>query len=219
MGEAENPRQNRERPDGLRADLDRGDEPMSHPRILAFAGSTRTESLNKKLCAIAARAVEQAGAQLTTVDLRDYAMPLYDGDLEAESGLPERAKALKELMKAQDGFVIVSPEYNSSIPGVLKNTIDWVSRPEPDEPPLAAFNGKVAALMSASPSALGGLRGLFALRAVMQNIGVIVVPELVTVKGAPDAFDESGELREESLRDRVTAVAERLVELAGRVRG
>jgi NAD(P)H-dependent FMN reductase len=192
---------------------------MANPSILAFAGSTRRDSLNKKLCALAARAAEQAGAEVTTIDLRDYEMPLYDGDLEAATGLPERAKALKELMKRQHGFLVVSPEYNSSIPGVLKNAIDWVSRPEPDEPRLAAFDGKVAALMSASPSALGGLRGLFALRSVMQNIGVIVVPELVTVKGAPDAFDESGELREESLRQRVTAVAERLVELAGRVRG
>jgi NAD(P)H-dependent FMN reductase len=191
---------------------------MTTARILALAGSTRTDSLNKKLCGVAAAAAARAGAELTVVDLRDHAMPLYDGDLEAEAGLPDGARTLKELMKAADGFVIVSPEYNSSLPAVLKNAIDWVSRPQPDEPRLAAFSGKVAALMSASPSPLGGLRGLFALRSVLQNIGVTVVPELVTVKQAHEAFDDEGNLVDEGLRQRVEDVANRLVDLSARLR-
>lgn len=187
-------------------------------RVLALAGSTRRDSLNKKLLAIAATAVEKSGAEVKRVDLRDFPMPLYDGDLEAESGVPEAARALKEKMKASDGLLIASPEYNSSIPAVLKNTIDWVSRPQPDEPRLAAFDGKVAALMSASPSPLGGLRGLFALRSVMQNIGVTVVPDLVTVKAAGDAFDGAGQLIDAGLAERVGRVAARLVRMAERLR-
>ena len=121
------------------------------PKILAFAGSTRTESFNKKLIKIGVEGARTAGAEVTLIDLRDFPMPLYDGDLEAASGIPEHGKRLKKLFVEHDGLLISSPEYNSSIPGVLKNAIDWVSRPEPNEPPLVAFGGKVAALMSASP--------------------------------------------------------------------
>src|SRR5580692_8132341 len=117
------------------------------PKILAFAGSTRKESFNKKLVKIAADAAKSAGAQVTYVDLRDLPMPLYDGDLEAEQGIPENAKKLKALMVAHDGFLISAPEYNSSITGVLKNTIDWTSRPSLAE----CYKGKVATLMSTSP--------------------------------------------------------------------
>src|SRR2546422_11581460 len=135
------------------------------PKILAFAGSTRTESFNKKLIKIAAQGARNAGAEVTLVDLRDLPMPLYDGDLEANSGLPENAKKFKELMFANNGLLISSPEYNSSFSGVLKNAIDWASREATDdEKPLACFVGKVAVLMSASPGALGGLRGLVQLR-------------------------------------------------------
>src|SRR5262249_29719722 len=104
------------------------------PRILAFAGSTRRDSFNKKLAGIAADGARAAGAEVTFIDLRDYPLPLYDGDLEAEKGLPEQAQRLKKLFLDHDGLLISSPEYNSSISGVLKNTIDWVSRPVPGEP-------------------------------------------------------------------------------------
>ncbi|MCE9518722.1 MAG: NAD(P)H-dependent oxidoreductase, partial [Verrucomicrobia bacterium] len=133
---------------------------MSKPKILAFAGSTRAGSFNKKLIRIAADAARAAGAEVTLIDLRDYPLPLFDGDLEDENGLPENAKKLKALMRESDGFLISSPEYNSSITAVLKNAIDWASRQETDdEPSLVAFRGKAAVLMSASPGALGGLRG------------------------------------------------------------
>ena len=146
------------------------------PKILAFAGSTRTDSLNKKLVKIAANGAKNVGAEVTFIDLRDYPMPLYDGDLEAKEGLPPNALKLKEIFWQHQGFLIASPEYNSSYSGVLKNTIDWLSRPaSSDEPGLSCFVGRVAAIMSTSPGALGGLRGLAALRQLLENIQVIVL--------------------------------------------
>src|SRR5262245_60812982 len=164
------------------------------PKILAFAGSTREGSFNKKLVRIAAAGARAAGAEVSTLDLRDLPLPLYDGDLEARDGLPENAKKLKELMVAHQGFLISSPEYNSSVTGVLKNAIDWASRPAPGEPSLVAFTGKAAALMSASPGALGGLRGLVHLRAILSNINVLVLPDQVAVPLAGEAFVDDGTL-------------------------
>ena len=151
---------------------------MSEPvKILAFAGSTRRDSWNKKLLHIAIQSARSAGAQVTLIDLKDFPLPLYDGDLEATAGVPENALKLKELFKSHQGLLLACPEYNSSITAVLKNTLDWVSRPVPDEPPLAAFKGKVVTLISASPGALGGLRGLVHVRAILGNIGCIVLPD------------------------------------------
>ena len=124
---------------------------MSQPKILAFAGSTRTGSFNKKLAKIAAAGATAAGAQVTYVDLRDFPMPLYDGDLEAKEGLPPNALKFKKLMLEHRGLLIAAPEYNSGITGVLKNTLDWASRDAPGESALACFDKKVAVLMSASP--------------------------------------------------------------------
>ena len=147
------------------------------PRILAFAGSLRRESFNKKLVPIAAKGARDAGAEVTLIDLADFPLPLFDQDLEARQGMPENGKKLKQLFIDHDGLLIASPEYNSSITAVLKNTIDWVSRPAPDEPSLVAFRSKVATLMSASPGALGGLRRLVHVRSILGNIGVIVLPD------------------------------------------
>src|SRR5688500_15705787 len=118
------------------------------PKILAFAGSTRVESYNKKLVRIAIEGARAAGAEVTHIDLRDLPLPVFDEDLESSSGLPENARKLKELFLNHQGLLISAPEYNSSITGVLKNTLDWVSRPASGEASLAAFAGKVAALMS-----------------------------------------------------------------------
>ena len=138
---------------------------MAAPRILAFAGSLRKDSFNKKLVKIAAEGALSAGAEVTVIDLKEFSLPVYDGDLEEAEGLPAGAKKLKQLFLEHHGLLISSPEYNSSIPGGLKNMIDWVSRTETeDEPPLACFNKKVAAIMSASPGGLGGLRALVPLR-------------------------------------------------------
>jgi NAD(P)H-dependent FMN reductase len=163
-------------------------------RILAFAGSTRRESFNKKLVPIAAKGARDAGAEVTMIDLRDFSLPVFDQDLEAEQGMPENGKKLKQLFIDHDGLLIASPEYNSSITAVLKNAIDWASRPAPGEAPLVAFRGKVATLMSASPGALGGLRALVHVRSILGNIGVIVLPEQIAVPKANEAFKPDGSL-------------------------
>jgi len=192
---------------------------MSEPKIVAFAGSMRTGSFNKKLVAIAADAARAAGAEVTVVDLRELALPLFDEDLEAASGLPEGAKRFKALLRASDGFLIASPEYNSSITAALKNAIDWASRAETDEdPPLAAFRGKAAALCSASPGALGGLRGLVTLRSILGNIGVLVLPEQVCISTAYEAFDESGKLKDERKGKQIASLATGLADLARKLR-
>jgi chromate reductase, NAD(P)H dehydrogenase (quinone) len=167
------------------------------PKILAFAGSTRTESFNKKLIKNAVKGARDAGGDVTLIDLRDYTLPLYDGDLEDRDGLPENAKKLKSLFLANDGLLISAPEYNSGITGVLKNTIDWVSRSETDdEKDLACYIGKVAALMSASPGALGGLRGLVQVRSILGNIHVLVLPDQISVSKAYEAFNDDGSLKD-----------------------
>jgi chromate reductase, NAD(P)H dehydrogenase (quinone) len=186
---------------------------MSTPKIVAFAGSTRAGSFNKKLVHIAAQAARDAGAEVTVVDLKDLPMPLYDGDLEEASGLPENAKKWKTILRAHDGFLISSPEYNSSITGVLKNAIDWASRTETDdEPDLVCFRGKIAALVSASPGALGGMRALVHVRSMLGNIGVLVLPDQVSISTAHEAFDDAGKLKDERKTKKVAALAQSLVE-------
>jgi NAD(P)H-dependent FMN reductase len=187
-------------------------------KILAFAGSTRRESLNKRLVRVAAAGAREAGAEVTVLDLAQLPLPLYDGDLEAAEGLPANARRLKTLMAEHDGFLISSPEYNSSLSAVLKNAIDWVSRREADEPPLVAFAGKAAALMSASPGALGGLRGLVHLRAILGNLGILVLPQQRAVGGAAKAFDEDGTLADPKTQAAVAALGSSLAETLAKLR-
>ena len=180
---------------------------MPTPRILAFGGSLRHESYNRKLADIAAQGARDAGAEVTVVLLRDFPMPVFDEDLEAANGMPATAKELKQLFLEHDGLLIASPEYNSSVTAALKNAIDWVSRTESDdEPPLAAFKGKSAILCAASPGALGGLRGLVHLRAILGNIGVTVLPDQVAVSKAYEAFRPDGSLADEKQAARVKAL-------------
>ena len=187
------------------------------PRILAFAGSTRQESYNKRLVRIAVEGARAAGAEVTLIDLRDYPLPLYDGDLEEASGLPENAVKLKQLFLEHQGLMISAPEYNSSITAVLKNTIDWVSRPAPGESSLAAFAGKAAVLMSASPGALGGLRGLVHVRAILGNINVLVLPEQVAVPRAAEAFDGAA-LKDAKQHASIAGLGRKLTELLRQLR-
>ena len=180
------------------------------PRILAFAGSTRRESFNKKLVPIAAKSARDAGAEVTLIDLKDFPLPLFDQDLEADQGMPENGKKLKKLFIDHDGLLIASAEYNSSLTAVLKNAIDWVSRPAPGEPSLVAFRGKVATLMSASPGALGGLRGLVHLRSILGNIGVIVLPDQIAVAKAHEAFKPDGSLTDPKQQAGIEALGKTL---------
>jgi chromate reductase, NAD(P)H dehydrogenase (quinone) len=169
---------------------------MMMPRILAFAGSLSRDSFNKKLVSIAAHGAREAGAEVMLIDLKEFPLPLFDQDLEAAQGPPEAATRLKKLFIDHDGLLIASPEYNSSFPAVLKNALDWVSRPAPNEPPLVGFKGKVATLMSTSPGALGGLRGLVHVRSILGNIGVIVLPDQIAVAKAHEAFHADGSLKD-----------------------
>ncbi|MFY9254508.1 MAG: NAD(P)H-dependent oxidoreductase [Fuerstiella sp.] len=185
-------------------------------RILAFAGSTRTNSYNKKLVNFAARAAEDAGAEVTLIDLRDFALPLFDEDIEA-AGTPIAATKLKQLFLSHNGLLIASPEYNSSISAVLKNAIDWVSRSAPGEPMKAAFTGKVAAIMSASPGGLGGLRGLVHVRSILENISVMVLPDQYALGSAHSAFNDDGNLIEERAAKTVVDISQKLVHTISRL--
>ena len=187
--------------------------------ILFMAGSARKQSLNKKLALLAANMAEAAGADVTLIDLKEYEMPLYNGDLEAEQGLPENAKKLKQVFIAHDGFFIASPEYNSSFSPLLKNTIDWMSRPhEENETPLVAYKGKVAALGAISPGVLGGLRGLVSLRMLLGNIGVTVVPSQVAVGSGFQALDSEGNLKDERQAGMLKATVDELLRTTDRLR-
>ncbi len=189
------------------------------PKIIAFAGSTRSASYNKMLIRSAADDVKKAGGEVTLIDLRDFPMPLYDGDIEESDGPPPSSTKLYELMKEHQGMLLASPEYNSSITAVLKNTIDWVSRPRSGEPPLAAFSGKVAALLSASPGALGGLRGLVHIRSILGNIGVTVLPNQIAVPKAMEVYDADGSLKDSRLAEKIAGLARELVETTRKLHG
>lgn len=190
------------------------------PKILAFAGSLRRDSFNKKLLKYAIEGARESGGEVTEIDLSDFRLPLYDGDLEEREGLGENAKKLKQLMIAHDAFLISSPEYNSSIPGPLKNVIDWASRPEKEDPyELVAFRGKFAALLSASPSFLGGLRGLVPLRAMLENIFVFVLPSQVTLAKADQAFDEKGHLKDQKKIEAAKKQGSLLVDFVRKMKG
>lgn len=191
---------------------------MAAPRILVFAGSARAASVNKKLAAVAAGMAREAGAEVTHVDMADHRLPLYDGDLEAEVGLPPEVAALKQTFAAQDGLIVVAPEYNGSITPLLKNTIDWVSRAGGESANCLAFRGRVAGLLSASPGSLGGMRGLVHVRQILAGIGMHLVPGQFALK-ARDAFDDAGNLVNESDIGATRAVVDATIDLARRVRG
>lgn len=181
-----------------------------------FAGSARNSSTNKQLAALAASTAKEAGAEVTLIDLADFDMPIYNGDIETETGLPENAKRLKQLFVEHDGFFIASPEYNSSISAVLKNALDWISRPHTEnEPRLWAFQGKIAAIGSVAPGALGGLRGLVPLRMMLGNIGVTVVPNQVAVPDGLNGFDDDGSLIADMPTGMLKATITQLVETTG----
>lgn len=175
-------------------------------RVLVFAGSNRESSYNRRLAALAARQYRDAGGEATLLNLADYPLPLYDGDFEAAEGLPKQVLQLRELFSSHHGLLIASPEYNSSISPLLKNLIDWVSRAPDGEESLAPYTDKCAALLSASPGSLGGIRGLVTLRSVLGNIGVTVLPAQFTLARAHQAFARDGGLADAGQQDRLGKV-------------
>lgn len=186
-------------------------------KILAFAGSARKASYNKQLVAIAAKGAEKAGAEVSVIDLADFAMPIFSEDLEAEQGMPEKAREFKQLLASHDGFLISTPEYNSSYSALLKNAIDWASRMEEGEKPMVAFKGKVAGIMATSPGALGGMRVLVTLRMLLENIGVMVLPNQKAMGKAHELFDEQGNMLNEKQQAGVEAIGQQLTELADKL--
>ena len=189
---------------------------MSPPKILVFAGSTRTGSFNAKLAALAAKELALTGADVTRISLVDYPLPIYNADDETESGPPAHARNLKCMMMEHHGVFIASPEYNASVTPLLKNTIDWISRVrERGEPPLAAFRQRVFALGGASDSPFGALRSLMALRQILElGCGALVLPEQITVFRASEAFDEMDNLKEERAAASLKRVVQRLADAA-----
>jgi chromate reductase, NAD(P)H dehydrogenase (quinone) len=184
-------------------------------KLLILPGSARRDSVNRKLAGLAAQIATEAGAEVDLIDPADYSLPLFNQDLEDAEGLPAAAKQLKGKFLAANAIVFVSPEYNSSITPMMKNFIDWVSRQETDdEPSLAAYRGKVAGLLSASPGALGGLRGLVHLRSILGNIGVLVVPKQFSLTSAYGKFDDTGKLTDESAVKSVRGVIQEVISTA-----
>jgi NAD(P)H-dependent FMN reductase len=189
------------------------------PTILILPGSARRDSVNRKLAAVAADLVTESGAMPDLIDPADFPLPLFDQEIEDAQGLPPAAKALKAKFLAADALIFVSPEYNSSVTPLMKNFIDWVSRSENDaEAPLAAYRGKVAGLLAASPGALGGLRGLVHLRSILGNISVLVVPKQFALGGAFSKFDEDGKLTDAAAIEGVKAVVGEVVAIAAKLR-
>jgi chromate reductase len=189
---------------------------MSVPKILVFAGSIRSGSLNERLAALAAKELALAGADVTRISLEDYPLPLYDGDDERKNGVPVNASNLKAMLAAHHGVFIASPEYNASVTPLLKNAIDWISRVQArGEPPLAVFKRRVFAIGGASDQPFGALRSLMALRQILElGCGALVLPEQVTVFAASEAFDEMDNLKDDNTATMLKLVTRRLTEAA-----
>lgn len=184
----------------------------SKPRVLVFAGSAREASLNKKLARVAAKAVNDLGGEATFVDLRDFPMPIYEGDLEEREGMPPFARKLRELFVSHPAFLIVTPENNGTVPSLLKNAIDWLSRDVDGRSGLEPYKGKVIGLMSASPGAFGGVVALTHLRHSLSKLLAHVIAEQFPLPHADKAFAEDGALHEAWQQKSVNAVVTRLLE-------
>ena len=188
---------------------------MRLPKILVFPGSNRSGSHNARLAGTIVKSLTALPCEVTRISLRDYSLPIYDADLEKEDGPPKNAVKLARLFNAHDAVIVVSPEYNSSLPPLLINTLDWVSRVRADKKgELKPYRGAVFAIASASPGLLGGMRCLIHLRAILSNLGALVIPEQLSVARAGEAFDDMDALKDEQMRGRLDAMCKSLVEKA-----
>jgi NAD(P)H-dependent FMN reductase len=192
---------------------------MPAPKFIVLPGSIRTGSHNARLAALAVKEFTLADAEVDLISLADYPLPIYDADLESKAGPPHNAVKLKQMICAHHGVFIVSPEYNASVPPLLKNAIDWVSRVrERGDPPLAAYKDRVFALGSASPGPWGGTRSLLALRQVLAvGCGALVIPEQVSVAHAEQAFDTMDNLTDARTAGALKTAVLRLIEVARRM--
>lgn len=178
--------------------------------ILAFAGSLRRESFNRRLLPAAVDGARGAGTPVDLIDLADYPLPLFNQDEEVRDGLPANARRLKERFKASSGLLLACPEYNGSITPLLKNTLDWVSRRDGVEPGSVPYKNKVVALVSASAGRWGGMRGLRHVRETLTVLGCVVLPEQYCLSGADTAFDADGRILDDKVRQGAAAVGARL---------
>ncbi|TAH67110.1 MAG: NAD(P)H-dependent oxidoreductase [Rhodopseudomonas palustris] len=188
---------------------------MSAVKILVIPGSLRTGSLNIKLAQVAIAALARAGADVTELSLADYPLPIYDGDLEARSGVPEAAVQLKRMIGAHQGVLLVTPEYNSAPPPLLKNAIDWVSRvQDPGESAGEVFRNRAFALAAASAGKLGGARCLAALRLILSGCRAPVIPNQLTLSFADQAYDDQGRLKNNADVEALQAMVQQLIAFA-----
>ena len=191
---------------------------MAALKILVIPGSLRTGSLNAKLAATIALELAQAGAEVTRISLSDFPLPIYDGDLQAKSGVPKNAVNLKRMMGLHHGVLIVTPEYNSSVPALVKNTIDWVSRvQDPQETRGQVFRDRAFAIAAASGNRLGGTRALAALRLILTACHATVVPNQLALSFAEEAYDDRDRLRHTSDIDALGAMVRQLIEFSQRM--
>jgi chromate reductase len=164
--------------------------------LFSFSGSVRKKSYNTQLAQLASRLARAEGVEVQDLNLADYPLPIFSEDLESEKGSPEGLAKLKEMFMTSSGFILSSPEYNGSLSPLLKNTIDWLSRPYQGKNGLACFQGKIMLMLAASPGRLGGLRGMLQLRTIMSGIGTLVLPQDFALANAHEAFASDGSLKD-----------------------
>jgi NAD(P)H-dependent FMN reductase len=187
-------------------------------KILVIPGSLRTGSLNAKLAATLAHALVQAGVEVTRISLADFPLPIYDGDLQAKSGVPKNAVNLKRMMGSHQGVLIVTPEYNSSVPALVKNTIDWISRvQDPHETRGQVFRDRAFAIAAASGNRLGGTRALAALRLILTACRATVVPNQLALSFAEEAYDDKDRLKHANDTEAMRAMVRQLIEFSQRM--
>jgi NAD(P)H-dependent FMN reductase len=191
---------------------------MAAPKILVIPGSLRTGSHNARLAATAVREFAQAGVEVTLLSLTDFPLPIYDGDLQAKSGVPKHAVNLKRMMAAHHGVLLVTPEYNSSVPPLVKNVIDWVSRvQDPHEARGEVFRARPFAIAAASVGRMGGARALAALRLILSSLQAMVIPNQFALSHADEAYDDVDRLKNPADSEALKALVRQLIDVSQRM--
>jgi len=186
-------------------------------KLLVFSGSSRIDSVNSKLAAQLASIADSEGAEVLSVNLKDFDLPLYNGDLEVAEGLPSAAKQLKKLMQTSAGFVITCPEYNGFMTPLLINAIDWCTRSEAASGDLSGFADKTVLIASASPGPGGGSRANTHLKTMLSGIGAIVFPRTLTVPAAYNAFDDAGQFSDGPMAERARKLMQKFIHFTQRL--